>query len=353
MLAAVPGALAATVPLKRPKQLPRVGEFVRFSDPATEATVVRLTALSSSNLFPSPANRFVSAKERFLVFSSDRSGAFAPCRLDLRTGLVRQLAETRGLEPRSLSLDENERSLFFLDSGELKEVPFNSKGLRTVAENVSGFAMGRGPSDLLLVRQGRLEDVNKNVIATEVSGPCLLRPDGHGCLFERRISDGAEFWYVSMGDATKKLSLLAKGRISFPFWSPDGRSVLFLRGVPHGNVTLSEIHEVLIENGSEQPVSPTSQFAAFSPNRDASVFVGSSRSKAQPNVVLLLRSAKREMTLCEHHASDAASVGPVFAPDSRRVYFESDREGKPALYSVNVELLVEPTVEPTIEPTQL
>jgi oligogalacturonide lyase len=73
------------------------------------------------------------------------------------------------------------------------------------------------------------------------------------------------------------------------------------------------------------------------------VFVGSSRSKAQPNVVLLLRSAKREMTICEHHASDAASVGPVFAPDSRRVYFESDREGKPALYSVNVELLVEPT----------
>ncbi|MDQ2776134.1 MAG: hypothetical protein M3Y57_14635 [Acidobacteriota bacterium] len=337
------GLAAVTIPSKRAKQLPRVGEFVRFADPTTETTVVRLTALSSSNLFPSPENRFVSAKERFLVFSSNRAGAFAPFRLDLRTGLVRQLAETRGLQPRSLCLDEGERSVFLLDSGELKEVSLLSRGTRTVAKDVTGFALGRGTSDLLLVRQERLEDAAGNVIATDVSGACLLRPGGRGCLFERRVSDGAEFWYVATGGSAKKPSLLAKGRVSFPFWSPGGDSVLFLRGVPHGDVTLSEIHEVTIQDGSERSVSPTSQFAAFSPNRDASVFVGSSRSKAQPNVVLLLRSAKREMTLCEHHASDAASVGPVFAPDSRRVYFESDREGKPALYSVNVELLVEPT----------
>jgi hypothetical protein len=92
-------------------------------------------------------------------------------------------------------------------------------------------------------------------------------------------------------------------------------------------------------------VSPTSQFASFSPNFDGSVFVGASRSKAQPNVVLLLRTAKREMTLCQHHASKASAVTPVFSPDARRVYFQSDEEGKPALYSVNVELLIEPAGE--------
>jgi len=262
--------------------------------------------------------------------------------------MVRQLADTAKLEPRSLCLDETERSLFLLDSGELREISLSSRGTRALAKDVTGFAMGRGPSDLLLVREGRLEDANGTIIATDVTGPCLLmRPGGEGCLFERKTSGNAEFWYVPMRDSGgvsgKKSTLLAQGNISFPFWSPDGGSVLFLRGVPRGDVTFSEIHEVLIESGSERPVSPTSQFAAFSPNRDASVFVGSSRSKAQPNVVLLLRSAQREMTICEHHASDAASVGPVFAPDSRRVYFESDREGKPALYSVNVELLVEPT----------
>jgi oligogalacturonide lyase len=345
LLAALPVSLAAaTVSTRRQKDLPRAGEFVRFADPVTENLVVRLTSLSSANLLPSPANRFVSERERFLVFSSDRTGAYAPFRLDLHNGTVHQLLETAKLDPRSLTMDEGERSLFLLDSGALKEAPLTNKGgSRTIAEDVTGFAMGRDATDLLLVRQGRLEDVNKNVVATDVTGTCLLRPGGKGCLIERGSRAGTEFWYAPMGDSERKLILLAQGRVSFPFWAPDGNSILFLREVPHGEATLSEIHEVLIDNVMEQPVSSTSQFAAFSPNRDASVFVGSSRSKAQPNIVLLLRSAKREMTLCEHHASDAAAVGPVFAPDSRRVYFESDREGKPALYSVNVELLVEPT----------
>jgi oligogalacturonide lyase len=73
------------------------------------------------------------------------------------------------------------------------------------------------------------------------------------------------------------------------------------------------------------------------------MFVGASRSKAQPTIILLIRSVKRELTLCEHRASDPGSVHPVFSPDSRRVYFQSDHQGKSALYSVNVELLVEPT----------
>jgi oligogalacturonide lyase len=97
------------------------------------------------------------------------------------------------------------------------------------------------------------------------------------------------------------------------------------------------------DTGAEQRVARTSQYAAFAPNGDASVFVGASRSKAQPNIVLLLRAVKREFTLCEHRASHPALASPVFSPDSRRVYFQSDHEGKSALYSVNVELLVEPT----------
>jgi oligogalacturonide lyase len=118
--------------------------------------------------------------------------------------------------------------------------------------------------------------------------------------------------------------------------------LLFLREVQAG-VLLSEIHEVNPDTGAEQRVAPTSQYAAFAPNGDASVFVGASRSKAQPNIVLLLRTVNREFTLCEHRASHPALVSPVFSPDSRRVYFQSDHQGKSALYSVNVELLVEPT----------
>jgi oligogalacturonide lyase len=36
-------------------------------------------------------------------------------------------------------------------------------------------------------------------------------------------------------------------------------------------------------------------------------------------------------------------VAPVFAPDSQRIYFQSDRDGKPALYCMHAEKLVERT----------
>ncbi len=344
MLAGIPAALAAAnVPVKRAKPLPRVGEFTRLIDPATDAIVVRLTSVSSANLLPEPSNRFISVKDRFLVFSSDRMGRLQPYRLDLRTGVLMQLAETEALDPRSLCLDDSERFLYLIDKGLLKEVSTSGRGLRTVTEDVSAFGVGRSPSDLIVVKRGQLQALTGGAIAQDVTDGCLVRPDGNGCLFGRGTSeDDTEFWYAPLGQNAKP-RLLAKGKISFPYWSPDGQWLLFLRAVPKNDVVLSEIHQVYVETCEEQAVSPTSQFAAFSPNRDASVFVGASRSKAQPNVVLLLRSAKREMTLCEHHAKQAAAVGPVFSPDSRRVYYQSDREGKPAIYSINVELLVEPT----------
>jgi oligogalacturonide lyase len=107
--------------------------------------------------------------------------------------------------------------------------------------------------------------------------------------------------------------------------------------------TLSDIREVSLESLQETEVARTSQFAVFNTNDEASVFLGASRSKAQPNIMLLLRSAGRELTLCEHRAHDPRTVTPVFSPDSRRMYFQSDREGKPALYSMNVEAIVEPS----------
>jgi oligogalacturonide lyase len=90
-------------------------------------------------------------------------------------------------------------------------------------------------------------------------------------------------------------------------------------------------------------LAPTSQFASFSANADGSVIVGASGSKAQPFVLLLVRSVKRELTICEHRASNAASVRPRFTPDSQRVYYQSDREGKPAVYGMAVDKLVEKT----------
>ena len=63
----------------------------------------------------------------------------------------------------------------------------------------------------------------------------------------------------------------------------------------------------------------------------------------RPPCCCFLRAAHSERTMCEHKASRAEAVAPVFSPDSQRIYFQSDRHGKPAIYCMHVEKLVEKT----------
>jgi Tol biopolymer transport system component len=359
MLATMPALLAAQTSRSRPqpKPLPAVGDFFRFVDPTTETFVVRLTSLKNSNFLPAPANRFVSVKERYLLFSSDRNGPLSPFQVDLRAGTVRQLATAANLSPDSLCLDPKERWLYFLDGGSLKRVEMGKKESKklpeTVTDDVTSFSIAQSGAVFLIRSSGILQclDNGETTLATAASQAqqtCVAQPRGPGCLFAREVfSVGRELWYASGIPGAGKPILVAKGGVSNPCWSPDGQSVLFLRDVVTPTATLAEIHQAGLDGASERCVAPTSQFASFSLNFDGSVFVGASRSKAQPNVVLLLRSAKREMTLCQHSSSRPAAVSPVFSPDARRVYFQSDGEGKPAIYSVNVELLVEPPGENT------
>jgi len=352
MLAALPVCFSAQTSRSRPKAkaLPSVGEFTRFSDPTTETFVVRLTSLKSSSYLPSSANHFVSVKDRYLIFSSDRSGALAPFQVDLRSGALRQLATAAHLDAQSLCLDPKEHWLYFLDGDQLARTDITKKDIKRQAESLadgaSSFSIAPNGS-VFVVRRGNLQKLDNDgapgsLLADGVGSICLAQTNNAGCLFSREAAaKEQEFWYAGAG--VGKPVLLAKGAVSNPFWSPDGQSLLFLRDVSlQPDLTRAEIHEVALDGSGEHCVVPTSMFASFSPNFDASVFVGASRSKAQPNVVLLLRTAKREMTLCQHHASHAAMVSPVFSPDARRVYFQSDEDGKPALYSVNVEMLVEP-----------
>lgn len=353
MLATLPACLAAQTSRSRPKAkpLPSVGEFVRFTDPTTETPVVRLTSLKSASYLPAPTNRFVSVRDRSLVFSSDRlAGVLAPFQLDLHSGAVKQLASPARLVPDSLCLDPKERWLYFLDGDQLMRTDVTKKDLKrsseTLTDGVTAFSLSPAGT-VFVVRHGALGRLSEEPLATDVGKLCLAQnAGGQGCLFSRELdASQREYWYVPPTSSAKPV-LLAKGAISDPFWAPDGQSLLFLRDVStKPGVVLAEIHEVGLDGSGEHCVAATSMFAGFAPNFDASVFVGASRSKAQPNVVILLRTAKREMTLCQHHASHAAAVSPVFSPDARRVYFQSDEEGKPALYSVNVELLVEPPGE--------
>lgn len=343
---------ASKTPSKRTRPLPQVGEFIRIVDPLTENIVVRLTDPRFQSHLPAPVNRFISSQERFLLFSSTKAGRLAPFLADLRSGRSRQLAAPENLVSQSLCLDERERSLYLIDGTTLKEIALSNLKERTVAQDVGAFALWGHPPQIYVVRRDCLVRLSDGkTLAEGVNLPQIpVRPGGGGCLFGRgQVSDEQEFWYVPFSTGRQEAPrMLAKGKIWNPFWNPNGKSLLFLRAVDVNGVSTTEIHEAVPDAtpdaNTDQRVSRTSQFAAFAPNGDGSVFVGASRSKAQPAIDLLLRATPRELTLCEHRAASAQSASPVFSPDSRRVYFQSDREGNPAVYAVNVELLVEPTL---------
>jgi oligogalacturonide lyase len=350
LLSTFPGALLASQTVKtgnsrRPSQVR--GEFFRFADSVTENAVVRLTPPIHRSLLPESGNRFVSSREGFLVFSSDRAGVFAPFRANLKTGVITRIVETKDLAPRSLSLDSREHELYFVEGGLLRAVDLRHPKPRTLLEDVSDYhSAGRG--NALVVRTSdklsRWTPNETTALADHVSSRGLVGPLENGCVFSRREIEGEnEFWFVSFGG--DKPRLLAKGKISCPNWRPDGQALLFLRQVDLKTYVASELHEVYLDGSPEHTVAKTSQYGSFAPNADGSVFVGASRSKAQPEVILLVRSARREMVICEHRATNAESVSPVFSPNSQRVYFQSDREGNSSLYSVNVERLVEQTEE--------
>ena len=156
-----------------------------------------------------------------------------------------------------------------------------------------------------------------------------------------RQGDDALWLVDSDGKQNRRLKLAA-GRVGAANWAADGKTVLYLN-IPEDRTQLNAIREYTPDTDSDKLVAKTSQFAHFGFNRDTSVFVGASRNAASPTVLILLRVTRRELTLCEHHASHPETVAPVFAPDSQRIYFQSDRHGNPAIYCMHVEKLVEKT----------
>jgi oligogalacturonide lyase len=166
----------------------------------------------------------------------------------------------------------------------------------------------------------------------------IPRPKRASVLYRR----GAGYWLANYDGKQNYRLRVAEGGVGPALWSPEGRSVYYL-SYPEDAHKLHALREFVPDSNEDSQVADTSQFVGIGRNADGSVFVGASGSKASPYVLLLVRAVKRELTLCEHRASDPAMVAPVFAPNSQHVYFGSDRHGKPAIYAIAVEKLVEET----------
>jgi oligogalacturonide lyase len=275
--------------------------------------------------------------------------------LDLKNGQSRALTATSDLVTSSLTLAPDEREFAYLAGRSLYTGRLNGERTREVYRLEEGFNFGTGfslaedglVSALVEEKPGmsrlRLITMRTGAAATLVESADPIshpqpRPRRAGLLYRK----ADELWVVNYDAAQNRRLRIGSGGIGMALWSGDGKTIDYLN-VPLDRKQLNNIRELTPDTNEEQLVSTTSQFATFNHNSDTTVFVGASGSKASPYMLLLVRSVKRELALCQHRASDARQVTAFFSPNSQRVIFQSDRDGKMALYSIAVERLVEET----------
>jgi oligogalacturonide lyase len=327
--------------------------FKRYADPATENQVQRLTDPAHSSMLGSGTHSV--SRHGFLVCASDISGRYEAYRIDLKSGQQKQLTDAADLDPDSLTLIADDRGIVYLDGASLMTANISTLRAREVYKIPEGFehGLGIGVADdglytalvehqeshyrlqLVNMARGTAETLAE---ADEEIGESIPRPKRASVLYRR----GAGLWLANYDGKQNYRLRVAEGGVGPALWSPEGRSVYYL-SYPEDPHKLHALREFVPDSNEDLGVANTSQFVGIGRNTDASVFVGASGSKASPYVLLLVRAVKRELTLCEHRATDPAIVSPVFAPNSQHVYFGSDRHGKRAIYSIAVEKLVEET----------
>jgi oligogalacturonide lyase len=329
-------------------------EQKRYRDPATEFDLTRLTdPRTASAYLPPPPMRVISRRGDALLYASDRSGTLQAYRMDLKSGESRQIGTATSLDPRTLSFLAGDRGICYCDGDALAiATAARSRVVYTADGGWSrerAFAVAEDGQDAFLAeKEGNRRRLRRIAIArggistiAEWDGEATLvepRPRRAGVLYGR--SDG--LYLVNYdGQQNRKLKT-APGRLLSALWSQDGRSACYIC-VPDGGTRAYELRECIPDSNEDKLIAPTTQFISFARNADGSVFAGVSGSKAAPYILLLLRIARRELTVAEHRASDPGSVTVQFSPNSQRVYYQTDREGKPAIYVMPLERFVENT----------
>jgi oligogalacturonide lyase len=324
-------------------------------DPATEFPLLRLTDPAYSSRLPAGRLRSIARSGSFLLFSSDRAGSLQVFRLDVSTGGRQQLTAALELDSSTPALMPDDQSFCYWDGEALRRVSLKNLREKEICRvspgwrRVEGFSLARDGSYAAWVetaeRQYRLRvaRVSSGHTVTVAEG---VDPLGDPALHSRRegvlYRDGGGGLVLAGLDGRGRRRLpLPESDLGYYVWAPDGKSVFYLHSP--GGRGASVLREHRLDTEADQLVAATSSWRFFSANGDATVFVGASGSLAAPYILLLVRAGGRERALCEHRASEPSRTSCVFAPDSQRVYFQTDREGQWTIYGVPVDRLVEPT----------
>jgi len=274
-------------------------------------------------------------------------------RVDLKTGESRQLTNAAKLDRAAVAYLPDERTLCYFDGNTL--IASNGNRTRPVYPVDDGwdrqpaFSLTDDGNHALVVerkadkRRLRMITIARGTSSTVVEledDITLVRPRPRRAAILYGRSDS--LWLVDYSGENNRKLRTSEGTPAQALWSADGKSFSYLR-VPANARELHEMREHTPDTNDDKRIGATSQFVTFTRNSDASVFAGVSQNKPSPFILLFLRVTHREMTVAEHRARDPHDVTVLFTPNSQRLLWHTDREGKAAIYTFAVERFIEST----------
>jgi len=332
----------------------RPGEAKKYLDGATEFEILRVTDLAHNSWLPLASNRAFARKGEAVVFASDARGTAQLYRHDFKANKVRQLTEAAALNTNTFTLTAGDRGVLYIDGAKVLQTGATRDRLvHELPENWAQSPRLAMSDDGLTVVVSSFNGSKTRIVVTGRTPITVEERDGDiGTLYVRPRQPGVSYisggklWYLPLN--TRKPSPLktAPGEVLSSLWSADGGALLYLLK-PAETGKLNEIREIAPEGNRDSAVAKTSQYVHFQRNADATVFLGASGSQGSPHLLLLVRSVKRELTICEHRCSDARLSRAVLSPNSARVAFQTDRHGKLVIYSMAVDRLIEQSEDNT------
>ena len=389
-LSAAAPVLAAQRPARKGSKIP--SEKVEIADPLTERPLFRLTNPAILHHLPHYHHCFIARNNSFLLLASEHSGTRQIYRLNLPKGDMLQLTQGPGIHSYSAAMDARRRDFFYLQQDTLKQASPRGGREKVLYRSPTGW---RPTGHLTVSDDGRFAALVEIKPGQQVDGfeeqfrrqpRCRIqvvdverkanwtaaeqdhwlahpqfRPRTRDLLYAHEGPWGhvdGRLRFSSLDGKYKRNLRPRQGEeeIGHEFWFRYGAEVCYVF-YPDASGRGAEIRCVDPASGQERTLSRCSKFGWVSGNQAGSALVGASRSLAGPNIYVLFPQLRREVTLAEHSSSGkpypiagakredpyASWPEPVFSADSEWIYFVSDREGKPAVYSMNVSDLVEAT----------
>lgn len=165
----------------------------------------------------------------------------------------------------------------------------------------------------------------------------VFSPDGNQIAFGIEEGETSNIWLVNAdGSALRQLTSSEGKRNIHPFWSADGKRILFnsnrenTDGFALYSMNADGSNQTLLSDPDEMRT-----FASWSPDGTKILFVKWWNDWNNRDVFVMNRDGSNEINLSKN--ADAKDGWPTWFPDGKRVVFASDREGHYQIYSADVD----------------